>query len=127
MRHSLRDKKIIVNQTLLSKLWYIGQIYTIPNILKWQLEEYTISSGTEKSMASQVSSSVLHLEGWTRYFKHEHSIKLSKNEINSKVINLTNALGKHLILHRLNLIQNSNQGLPLFRQKILKSIIHENL
>ena len=127
MRHSLRDKKIIVNQTLLSKLWYIGQIYTIPNILKWKLEEYTISSGTEKSMASQVSSSVLHLEGWTRYFKHEHSIKLSKNEINSKVINLTNALGKHLTLHRLNLIQNSNQGLPLFRQKILKSIRHENL
>ena len=127
MRHSLRDKKIIVNQTLLSKLWYIGQIYTIPNILKWKLEEYTISSGTEKSMASQASSSVLHLEGWTRYFKHKHSIKLSKNEINSKVINLTNALGKHLTLHRLNLIQNSNQGLPLFRQKILKSIRHENL
>ena len=29
VRLSLRGKKLIVNQILVSKLWYIGQIYTI--------------------------------------------------------------------------------------------------
>ena len=32
VRLSLRGKKLIINQIVLSKLWYIGQIYTIPNI-----------------------------------------------------------------------------------------------
>ena len=45
VRLLLRDKKIILNQTLLSKLWYIGQICTIP---KYTKKEYTISSGTGK-------------------------------------------------------------------------------
>ena len=40
-------KKVIVNQILLSKLWYIGQIYTIPEYAKTKLKECTISSGTE--------------------------------------------------------------------------------
>ena len=30
VRLSLRGKKIILNQILLSKLWYIGQAYAIP-------------------------------------------------------------------------------------------------
>ena len=30
VRLSLRGRKIIIKQILLSKLWYIGQIYTIP-------------------------------------------------------------------------------------------------
>ena len=38
-------KGIIVNQPLLSKLWYIGQICTIPKNTK---KEYTISSETRK-------------------------------------------------------------------------------
>ena len=43
----LIGKKIIVNQILLSKVWYIGQIYTIPEYTKTKLKECTISSGTE--------------------------------------------------------------------------------
>ena len=38
MRHFLRDKKIIVNQILLTKLWYIGQIYTIQEYIKKEIE-----------------------------------------------------------------------------------------
>ena len=48
VRLSLKGKKIIVNQILLFKLWYIGQIYTIPKYIKKskrKLKEYTISSG----------------------------------------------------------------------------------
>ena len=40
----------------------------------------------EKNMISQAPTSTLHLEGWTRYFRHRHSIKLSKNKMVSKVI-----------------------------------------
>ena len=32
-------KKRIVNQILLSRLWYIGQIYTIPKFIKEEIEK----------------------------------------------------------------------------------------
>ena len=32
-------KKTIVNQVLLSTLWYIGQIYTIPKFIKEKIEK----------------------------------------------------------------------------------------
>ena len=39
VRLSLRGKKLVTNQILLSKLWYIGQIYTIPKYIKKQIEK----------------------------------------------------------------------------------------
>ena len=36
---SLRGRKIIINQILLSKLWYIGQIYTMPKYIKKEIEK----------------------------------------------------------------------------------------
>ena len=33
------EKKRPVNQILLSKLWYIGQIYTIPKFMKEEIEK----------------------------------------------------------------------------------------
>ena len=44
----LIGKKVIVNQILLSKVWYIGQIYTIPKYTKTKLKESTLLSGTIK-------------------------------------------------------------------------------
>ena len=35
----MRGKKIIVNQIPLSKLWYRGQIYTIPKYIKKEIEK----------------------------------------------------------------------------------------
>ena len=44
-----------------------------------------------------------------------------------RLLNPTNVLWKDLILYRLNLILNYNQGLALFRQKqILRSNRHKN-
>ena len=83
VRLSLRSKKIIVNQKLLSKLWYIGQNWTIPKCTK---KEYTISSGTGKNTISLTSSSTLHLDNWTRHFRQRDTIKLSQNKMDSKVI-----------------------------------------
>ena len=54
------NKKGIVNQVFLSKLWYIGQIYTTPKFIKekyWKKNSWT-----------------LHFEVWTRYFRHKYSI-----------------------------------------------------
>ena len=45
-----------------------------------------------------------------------------------RLLDPTNALWKDLMLYRLNLILNSNQGLALFRQnQIFRSIRHKNL
>ena len=45
-----------------------------------------------------------------------------------RLLNPTNAAWKDLILHRLNLILNSNQGLALLRQtQILRSTRHRKL
>ena len=45
-----------------------------------------------------------------------------------RLLNPTNAVWKDLILHRLNLILDSNQGLALFRQtQILRSTRHRKL
>ena len=39
MRLSSIDKKLIVNQIVLSKLWYIGQVYAIPNRIQTNIEK----------------------------------------------------------------------------------------
>ena len=71
----------------MSKLWYIGQIYTFPKYIKKELKkEYTISSVTRKNRTSQTPSLSFHLEWRTRYFGHRHTIKLYKNKMDSKVI-----------------------------------------
>ena len=57
------------------------------NILKRKLKkQYTISSGTGKNTTCHTSSSTLHLEGWTTYFRHTHTIIIYKNKMDSKVI-----------------------------------------
>ena len=51
-----------------------------------------------------------------------------KVKLIQRLLNSTSALWKNLILYRLNLNLNSNQGLALFRQnKILRSTRHSNL
>ena len=39
MKKNHKTKKRIVNQILWSKLWYIGQIYTIPKFIKEEIEK----------------------------------------------------------------------------------------
>ena len=87
MRLSLSSKKIIVNQMFLLKLCYKTQIYTIPKYVKKEIERGICDFvWNGKNKTSQAPSPTLYLDGWTRYFRHRHSIKLSKNKMNSKVI-----------------------------------------
>ena len=77
-------KGVIVSQTLLSKLWCIGQIWIFQNTPKkniwFPLEQ-------EKNATSLTcSSTLLHFKKWTRYFSHHRdTIKLTKNKMDSKV------------------------------------------
>ena len=62
---------------------------------------YIIDVSTGKNTTSQILSSTLHLDDWTKYFRHRDTIKLYKNKMDSKVIksHLTNALWKNLMLY----------------------------
>ena len=128
VRLSLRGKKIIVNQILLSKLWCIGQIYPIPKYIKTEIEKriYNFLWNRRKYNLPNTCST-LYLEGWIIYFRHRYTIKLL-NYIEIKciqmLINPTNALEKDFMLYRLKLILNSDQDLILLRQKrILTGLI----
>ena len=109
-----RQKKIIVNQILLSKPWYIGQIYTIPKFINKKIE-----------------ITIAQLSVW----KCGLSILDIDTQLNSlelpwiyRLLNPTNALCKGLLLYWLKLKNNSKQGLYLFRQKqILRSSRQKNL
>ena len=78
MRLSLPGKKIVVNQILLSKLWYICQIYTITKYIKKEIEKRICKFlwNRKANTTSQPPSSTFHLEGWTRYFRYRHPVKL---------------------------------------------------
>ena len=64
-----KEEKGIVSQILLSKLSYIGQIYTIPKLIKKEIEKTTAQ-----------------LSIWTRYFRHRYSTKLSRTSMDLKII-----------------------------------------
>ena len=63
-----KKKKKIVNQILLSKRRSNGQ-----------------SSKTYQKGNSKNNSSTLHLEMWTRYFRHKYSIKLCRTYMDLKI------------------------------------------
>ena len=112
MRLSLRGKKIFVNQALLSKLWYIGQIFTIQNIpkknIRFPLEQE--ETGPPRHLAQlsiwMIGLGILDIE------TQLNSLKIKWIQ---RLLNPTNALWKNLMLYQLNLILNYNQELALFR------------
>ena len=59
------EKKRIVNQILLSKLWLISQIYTIPKFIEDEIEKIIAQLSIWKCEASVD-------------FRHRYSIKLSR-------------------------------------------------
>ena len=71
---------------------------------------YIISYRTGKNTTSQTPSATLDLEGWTRYFRHRHYIKMKRIK---RLLNLINALWKHLMLHSLQLILNFDQDIVI--------------
>ena len=96
--------KRTVNQISLSKLWYIGQIYTITKFIKKDIENTIVQLFIQKC-------GLIILDINTQLNSLEHKWI-------QRLLNSTNALGKGLMLYRLNLKLNFNQDdLSLFRQK----------
>ena len=110
VRLSLRGKKIIVNQILLSKLWYIGQVYTIPKYIKKEIEIITIFSGWNGKKydfpGTQLNSPFG--AGGPGFFDTYIELNSLKIKWSQSLLNPTNALWKDLILYRLDSVLNSN-------------------
>ena len=124
VRLCLRVKNKIVNQTLLYKLWLIGQICSIPEYTK---KEYMISFETGKKRVLPDIQLNSPLDEWTRYFIHREQIKLSKNKMDSKAFKSHQcSLEKSHVVS--TLLLNYHQGLALFKQKqILRSTVVTNI
>ena len=124
VRLCLRVKNKIVNQTLLYKLWLIGQICSIPEYTK---KEYMISFETGKKRVLPDIQLNSPLDEWTRYFIHREQIKLTKNKMDSKAFKSHKcSLEKSHVVS--TLLLNYHQGLALFKQKqILRSTVVTNI
>ena len=126
---SLRGRKLIIDQILLSKLWYICQTYIIPKYIKKEIEK-RIYEFLWEGKKIHPHRHLLQLPIW----KGGLGILNIDTQLNSlkvkwiqRLLHPTNALWKDLMLLWLNLILNSNYGLSLFRQnKILQPIPHKN-
>ena len=60
------------NSLIQTLVYRSNLVYTIPKFIKEEIEKN--------------NSSTLHLEVWTRYFRHRYSIKLSRTSMNLKII-----------------------------------------
>ena len=130
LRLSLRGKKLIINQTLLSKLWCIGQTYTIPKYIKKQIEKMTFDFLWEGKKI-RPPRHLVQLPIWKGrlgILDIDTQLNSLKNKWIQRLLNSNNALRKNLMLYQLNLNLKSNQGLALFRlNQILQSTRHSNL
>ena len=130
MRLSLKGKIIIINQILLSKLWFIDQIYTIPKYLKKKIEKriYDFLWNGKQIRPHRQLAQLSIWRGGLGILDIDTQLNSLKINWIQMLLNHTNALWKDLMLYRLNLILKSNQGLVSFRQKqILRSNRHKNL
>ena len=123
VRLSLRGKKIIANQTLLSKLQ--------PNLQFSKIYQKRIYDFLWNRKKMQPPGRLAQLSIWTSGL----GILDIKTQLNSlkikwiqRLLNPTNALQKNLMMYQLNLILNYNQGLALFKQRwILRSTLVKNI
>ena len=120
---SLRGKNIILNQILLSKLWYIGQIYVIPNYIEKKIERTHDLSLKRKKI--RPLGHLAQLSIW----RGGVGILDIDTQLNSlKIIKSHQCSLEDPMLYRLSSISNSNQGLALFRKKQISiSNRHKNL
>ena len=92
MRLSLRRKKIIVNQILLSKLWYTGQIYIFPKYIKKKIEKIYNFLWNGKNEVSQAPSSTLSIwRGRLSILEIDTQLKYLKVKWIQRLLNSTSA------------------------------------
>ena len=127
---SLRGKRLINNQILLSKLWYIGQLFTIPKNIKKQIETmiYDFLWEKKKILLPRHLTQFPIWKGGLGILDIDTQLNALKIKWTQILLSSNDAIWKHLMLYRLNLKLKLNQGLALFRQnQILRSTRHRNL
>ena len=114
---------------LLSKLWYISQIYTISKYIKKETKIiYDFLWNGKKIQPPWHWAQLSIWKGRIGFLDIDTKLNSLKVKWIQRLLNTTNALSKDLMLYPLNLILDSNQGLALFRQKqIFRSNRHRNL
>ena len=128
MRLSSRSKKIIVNQILLFKLWYIGQMFTIPKYMEKEIEKICDFLWKGKTWPPRYLAKLSILRGGLGILDIETQLNSLKLIWIQGLLNATNSLWNNPTLYQLDLILSFNQGLFLFRQKqIFRSNRHKNL
>ena len=128
MRLSSRSKKIIVNQILLFKLLYIGQMFTIPKYMEKEIEKICDFLWKGKTWPPRYLAKLSILRGGLGILDIETQLNSLKLIWIQGLLNATNSLWNNPTLYQLDLILSFNQGLFLFRQKqIFRSNRHKNL
>ena len=127
----MRWKERILNQILLSKFWYIVPIYTIPKLIRREIEKTIQNFLWNKKQKIWSPRHLTQLAIWKRglgFLVKDTQLNYLEIKWVQRLLNSSNALWKSLMLYWLNLKLNSNQGLALFRQEqILRSTRHKNL
>ena len=129
LRLSFRGKKLIINQILLSKLWYIWQIYTIPKYIKKEIQKriYNFLWDGKNIRPPRHLAQLPIWKGRLGILDIDTQLDSMKIKWIQRLFHPTHALWKDLMLHWLNLILNSNEILNSRQNQILCSIRHKNL
>ena len=101
-----------------SKLWYIGQINTVPKCIRMKIEKKYIQFSLEQQDIWPPSH-LTQLTIWKGVLDILDILEKIIQKLHGfqRLLNLTNALCEDFKLYQLNLIVNFNQGLAPFRQK----------
>ena len=101
VRLSLRGKKLITNKILLSKLWYIGQIYAVPKYIKKRIEKmiYDFLWERKKIRPPRHLVQLLIWKGGLGVLDIDTQLNAPKIKWIRRLLNSNNALLKNLMLY----------------------------
>ena len=123
MRLSSRGKKIIVNQILLSKLWYIDQMFTIPKYMENKIEKNCDFLLKGKKWPPRYLAKLSILRGGLGILDIETQLNSLKLIWIQGLLNATNSLWNNPTLYQLDPILSFNRGLVLVKQKQILGLI----
>ena len=120
MRHSLRGKNIIRNQILVSKLWYISQIYTFSIYPKGNWEKNIKTTLEQEKIQPPRHWAQLFISRGKLgilLFLTDIQLRYVKMKWTESLLNPANAPWKDLMLYWPKLMLNPDQNLALFWEK----------
>ena len=129
MWHSLRSKNIIRNQILVSKLWYIGQIYTFPKYQKGNWKRNRQFPLEYEKIQPPRHWAQLSIWRGRLDILDSHTIKLYENKMDSKFIKSHQCFLErfHAVVTKINPEFWSRPSPFLTKTDCYRSTSHKNL